>query len=88
MHLSVILIMQQHIEQLKHEKNLISCGRVDQKIYQYFGRLGQKKCEKMTWSSCPGRVGFGRIDCTPLLLLLLSTTWGIASFKLLTTFKL
>ena len=44
-------------------------GRVG---FAFFGQVGQqegatrpKKCTKMVWPSCPGRVGFGRVDRTP-----------------------
>jgi len=44
---------------------VLTLAELTSEIHQNFGRLGHKKCEKKTWPSCPGRVGFGRIDCTP-----------------------
>jgi len=42
--------------------SVLTMAESTNKLDQYFGRLGHKKRGKKAWPSCPGRVGFGRVD--------------------------
>jgi len=69
-HFRILLISRQHRQYRASTKKFQSTlGRVG---FPFFGQVGQqegatrpKKCTKMVWPSCPGRVGFGRVDRTP-----------------------